>query len=88
MDELFRKLLIKIRDKAKWSKETLGFKCEYKDGSHIGKFENGKTGLNKKMMTKVFNVTGFELTGLKGKFKDGEEMWIELKEENGEEENK
>ncbi len=75
---------MKIRDKYNMSKETLGFKCEYKDGSHIGKFENGKATLNKKMMNKIFIATGFKLTALKGKFKDGEEIWIELNDEDDE----
>jgi hypothetical protein len=81
MEELFRKLMPLIRTKMDWTKEQAAQKCDYKDGSHLGKFENEKADANYIMIGKMLKKGGLEITAMEGKFSDGETVRMELNSE-------
>ena len=77
MEELFRKLLPIIRKKKGWTKEKTGHICDYKDGSHIGSYENGKEKINYTMITSVLKEAGVKVTVMEIEFDDGEKVMME-----------
>jgi transcriptional regulator with XRE-family HTH domain len=78
MRELIGKLILLLRTKKKESQEAYGDRFGYTDASYICKLERGKANFDAELLDQIFADGNFEITALKGKFKDGEEVWIEV----------
>lgn len=78
MRKLIGKLVLLLRNKKKESQETYGDRFGYTDASYICKLEKGRANFDAVLLDQLFADGNFEVTALKGKFKDGEEVWMEV----------